>query len=128
MRKGIIGLMFALLVSIGLTGASARPTMAAETSCTMIYTDYVCTSGILSANPKYHALYAEGSAWSAGRINCWVHDAANWVIVARLTSTYHTATQKIRGLYGTYFIGCAQGSSNWGSGDGLISNDDWRFH
>ena len=115
---------------VAVLGAAAAvtvlpsPAWAASTSCNLIYTDYVCTTGTLSPNSKHH-LYAEATAYSAPKITCWVYDTRNWDTVATLTSTKHKAYKTITGLYSTYVMGCAQGSSNYGSGMGEIDNSSY---
>ncbi len=125
-KRLLVAALSALVLSAGAVGI-ADAAYAADSSCTLTYTDHLCEAGDLPANSTYHAIYFEASAYSAPSINCSVFDSANGHRVGLLRSTNRTVSTVIRGLYGTYWMMCVQGDpNNWGSGNGLMSNEDWR--
>jgi len=101
---------------------------AASTSCEVLYTDSGCTTGVLPANSRYHAMYFEVSAYSADAIECRVYDRTNNQVVGRLTSTNRTVSKVIRGLYGSYWLGCGNVGAVSGSGEGKMNNSDLYTH
>jgi hypothetical protein len=122
----------ATFVGALLAVASVPQAAWAETqSCQVTSNDWGCTTGTLSANPRYHAVYMHVQDSTSDVFSCYVEDVNSLVVVGRLTTTdergsSHSSKSKvIRGLYGTYRLRCGQQGNYRGWAMGEIVNDDW---
>jgi hypothetical protein len=119
-RIAIGGTLCGLVVAL-----SPGIALASRIECSFYFDDpQNCVAQSIPANSRYHAIYLNAYAYSADKVECRAYDTGNNQVVGRVSDTKGGTSTIIRGLYGTYYVGCGNVGSNEGSGGGYIENSD----